>query len=180
MTKTIFCLIIMAFPLTQAYAAVYVCPQTYKTIMTGDSSQQVEAACGKPESVNDKTSIQTRPVTFKQWVYTTGNMSTANQFAPKMLITFDNGNVSEISTSNQGAATNFPCYSKGLIKVGATSSQVQIQCGVPAYVNTIQKGFSQPVKETVLTYNFGSYRPKMIFTFENNKLIKIETGQLAK
>lgn len=180
MKKTTLCLSIIAFSLTQAYASTYVCPKTYKTIMTGYSLQQVEAACGKPESANSKTSVQTKPITLKQWVYTTGNAHSTNQFTPQMLVTFDQNKVSEISVSNQSVAASFPCYSNARIKVGTSAAQVQIQCGAPAYVNTIQKGVSQPVKETVLTYNFGSYRPKMIFSFEDNKLIKIETGQLAK
>ncbi len=165
---------------SQVYGANFVCPSTFKTISTGFAPEEVLAACGKPESTQTQTTTETKPVELIQWIYTAGQANNVNQYVPKMQITFVDEKVNQISVSDQNLIGNFPCYSSGRIQIGTSASQVQIQCGAPSYVNRIQQGVKRPVKLLVMTYNFGSYRPKMIFTFENNKLIKIETGQLAR
>lgn len=165
-----------------AFAANFVCPNTYQTVMTGYSSAQVAQACGQPAAVASQQQIQTKPIQLQQWVYnpTTSNTNTG-QFMPQLIITFNNENlVTQISVSNQTYANNFPCYSMGRIQVGTSAQQVSLQCGQPRYVNNIQQGVSVPVTVTTWTYNFGSYKPQMIFTFENDQLSDIKMGQLAK
>lgn len=180
MVKLTLFILALALISGQTYAGSFVCPNTYQTIMTGYSLQQVEAACGKPTTIHSKNQIQTKPANYTQWVYTSSSPLSINQYAPQMLITFAEDKVTEISVSNQQHIASFPCYNFGKIQVGSSTSQVQTQCGPPTYVNQIQKAFKTPITVTVLTYNFGSYRPIMIFTFENDKLTNIETGQLAK
>lgn len=165
-----------------SFAASFVCPSTYQTVMTGYTSAQVAQACGQPANVTSQQQIQTKPIQLQQWVYNPSNSSTnTGQYMPQLTITFNSNNVvSQISVSNQTYANNFPCYSMGRIQVGTTTQQVLLQCGQPRYVNNIQQGVSVPVTVTTWTYNFGSYKPEMIFTFENDQLTNIAMGQLAK
>lgn len=167
---------------SSVFAASFVCPNTYQTIMTGYSSAQVAQACGQPASTTSQQQVQTKAMQSQQWVYNPSSSNTnTNQFMPQLIITFNNENsVTQISVSNQTYANNFPCYSMGRIQVGTSSSQVLLQCGPPRYVNNIQQGVNVPVTVAIWTYNFGAYKPQMIFTFENDQLSDIKMGQLAK
>lgn len=182
--KKIMASILMALPFYGlSFAMTFVCPNTYQTVMSGYSSAQVSQACGQPARVSSEQQIQTRPVNLQEWVYTAANSNNnvVGQNAPQLTVTFNSQNVvTQISVTNQSSINSFPCYSMGRIQVGATSQQVQLQCGAPRYVNNIQQGVSVPVTTTTWVYNFGAYKPEMIFTFENDQLMNIQMGQLAK
>ncbi len=181
--KKIFLSLLVAYPLfTFAATSSFVCPSTFQTVMLKFSTAQVTQACGQPTSVTSQQQIQTKPVQLQQWVYTPSNTNiNPGQFSPQLLVTFnDNNQVTQISVTNQTNTESFPCYSMGRIQVGSSSQQVHLQCGAPTYVNNIQQGVSVPVTVTTWVYNFGSYKPEMIFTFENDQLTDIQMGQLAK
>ena len=164
----------------------YVCPNSYQTIMLGYSTSQVSDACGQPESATSQQTMSSKQVGYLQWIYTANGPVTptsgsiAGQSGPQLLITFSDDKVTQISVSNQVNTQNFPCYSMGRIQIGISSAQVMLQCGQPRFVNNIQQAVSVPVTMTTWTYNFGSYKPTMIFTFEDDKLTDISMGQLAK
>ncbi|CAN5309951.1 DUF2845 domain-containing protein [soil metagenome] len=168
-----------------AYAASYVCPNSYQTVTTGDTMEKVKAACGEPTQANTRKEQGMVPNVLVQWVYTSempqaGNNRGINPYAPQMLVTFKDDVVLEISTNSQTLNTMFACYNNKRISVGSSKSDVRFACGAPSLVNTLQKAEQVNKQITTWNYNFGSYRPSINFTFEDNKLTQIEMGQIQK
>lgn len=183
-TIKLFLYLLIAVCVNCAYAVPvhYVCPKTYQTVLGGDSMTKVAKACGKPTSVTTQKKIEIQPVELKQWVYTGTKVAsrTTNQFTPQLLITFKDNKVIRISTNNESASKLFTCYSMQRINIGDSTNEVMLQCGKPRSVNTIQQGMKKPVTITTWTYNFGAFKPTMIFTFKNDSLTNIRMGPLGK
>jgi outer membrane protein assembly factor BamE (lipoprotein component of BamABCDE complex) len=168
------------------YAATFVCPNTYQTVATGYTTEQVRSACGNPTNTTTQSGIVNVPVTYEQWVYTlaspTGqsNAPSDKQQEAQLTITFNNNGVVEsINTKNASTIIGMPCHDFNQLQVGASKNDVQMQCGSPTSINTIQRVINQQQNITIWTYNYGQYRPQMIFTFQDDKLTEIRTGQLG-
>lgn len=176
----IFIFIVMNLTMALAYSATFVCPNTYKTIVTGYTIAQVKEACGKPAQQKTEQRMLEQPANYSRWIYTAPTRLLGQKPA-QMAVIFSKEKVVEIKISHtQHAGVYFSCYTSGRIQVGSTANQVNTQCGSPTYTSQVQESKQHPVTVTQLTYNFGSYRPLILLTFENNKLTDIKMGQLAK
>jgi hypothetical protein len=165
------------------YADTFVCPGSYQTIMTGFTMDQVTAACGKPTQVNEQTETQTTTGKLEQWVFSlpsiTLNKVTVN--TPQLLVTFDNGQVTEITTNRMTGANFFSCYYQNRIKIGSSKADVVSQCGYPLFVNSIQRaGQPQSIPIITWTYNNGPYQPQTTVTFRDGKVTTIRTSIMGK
>jgi hypothetical protein len=165
-----------------AFAARFVCPNTYQTVMTGFTSAQVASACGVPTTITTNNVASNAPVVQEQWVYSLRNPLSqgVNQYFPELILTFQDDKVVQISSNNQSALSLFLCYRTNRIRIGSTSAEVRQNCGLPSSTNSIQTANSQEVALTEWVYNFGPYRPQMIFTFQNGVLQNIRMGQIVK
>lgn len=168
-----------------AYAATfpsYYCANTFRTVKLGDSMDTVRMACGQPTSVTTQQIPVSTPVTVTEWVYTLGLFSIKGTsfFLPTITITFDNNkNVTQIARSNSLVATGY-CAINGVINVGDSMNKVLFTCGQPNYTNTRQQAVNTSKTITEWTYNFGPYKPQIIFDFENGQTTQIASGQLGK
>lgn len=174
--------VIFLFCSTVAFAANFVCPNTFKTVMTGYTMDQVTAACGQPTSSSNSQGQMTLPVKQMQWIYTLPSSTTFNGYlhAPQMVIVFENDQVVEVSSSTSEAASLFACYRTDRIAVGNSTTQVLQQCGSPNFINYVQQARPQTVSSTQWVYNFGPYRPQMVFIFQNGILQQIQLGQIPQ
>jgi hypothetical protein len=182
--KNIFYLFLILF-FNAAYAATfpsYYCANTFQTVKLGDSPDTVRTACGQPSTnITHQVPVVT-PTTITQWTYTLGLLSFKGTafFLPTILITFDNNQqVTQISRNNSFVITSY-CALNGTINVGDPASKVLATCGQPSFVNTQQQAVTTSKNVSEWTYNFGPYKPQIIFDFENNQLAQITSGQLGK
>lgn len=176
----IFVLLNMFFSL--AYAEHFVCPNTFKTVMTGYTQGQVAALCGNPTSVAKSQTEITQPSFEEQWIYSVNSANPITGFthAPQLIVSFVNGRVVSIAVNNAGASTVFTCYAAGTLRPGLSANQVQSFCGAPTFVDNYQRATTKTVALESWVYNFGAYKPTMIFIFENGTLTQIKMGPLGK
>src|SRR5262249_28864349 len=151
------------------------CPTTFQTVSVGATMDEVQAACGQPASTSTSTAQVNEPVNLIQWIYLPTNAIAQpnSQFMPQLVITFKDNQVVNVTPHNQTSTTNFPCLQNNRITVGSSMNFVTEQCGAPKYINKIQQSNMRNATVTQWVYNFGSYRPQMIFIFTDGKLTQI-------
>jgi Protein of unknown function (DUF2845) len=88
-----------------------------------------------------------------------------------------------------GSALALDCHGR-LVVIGASPWEVQERCGEPTAIEDVMKYIPQhaydpsqgtvyilvPVQQSIWTYNFGSTRFIYYLTFQEGKLIDIQTG----
>lgn len=163
-----------------ADAASFVCPNTFQTVLTGYSMEQVTAACGLPTSTSTTHGRATMPVYQTKWIYSPTNLI---QFTPNELlveevaITFENDKVVAISSTEARSLSKLACLKR--ITLGSSNSDVIQQCGSPNYINHTVAGKNQSTTLSHWFYNYGAYKPQMIFTFQDGILKGIKMGQMG-
>jgi hypothetical protein len=173
--------ILFLFLANLTYAASFVCPNTFQTILTGDSMEQVTAACGPPTSTSTTDGRATTPVYQTKWVYSPTNLIqfTSNELlSEEIAIIFENDKVVAISSTESHALSKLQCLRH--ITLGSSNSDVIQQCGAPNYINHTVTGKTQSTTLNHWFYNYGRYKPQMIFTFQDGVLKDIKMGQLGR
>lgn len=165
--------------LLSAHAATvysYTCAQTYRTVQVGNTMDAVRAACGEPTSNTTQDTPVNTPIEVTQWVYTASVKIKDNTVSiPVLAITFQNQRVSQIEKTSIAAPVSTYCASPGAINVGDSQTNVLAVCGQPNIVNSKQKANTATKQVTRWIYNFGPYKPQVIFDFEGGVLKQISS-----
>lgn len=160
----------------------YYCPTTYQSVRIGDDSTTLRAACGNPNTVTTRQEQIQTPTQTLVWIYTLGLFSVkgASFFLPTLTITFDNNQkVIQVDRSGTVIVTGF-CAINGVVNLGDSATQVLATCGQPSYASTRQQVTNSSKDITEWTYNYGPYKPQIIFDLEDDKITQITSGQLGK
>ena len=162
-------------------------------ISTGDSSMDVLAKCGDPDSkeshqeeLSERLGDNTRQKTFitvEDWTYNFG----PTQFMRTVVL--KNGVVTDVRTGNYGyvnpAEPATRECSEQYVSIGDSKTDVLAKCGEPTLKNTHVDEFKERLDDTTRTvsvtveewsYNLGPTRFVRILTFRNSRLTNIRTG----
>jgi hypothetical protein len=166
----------------------FVCPNTYRGVRVGDSMDAVTSACGKPTTVATEQKQTNTPVTTTVWVYTQGgalgslNVKGVSLSLPTLTIAFDS-NQKVSSISSQGSSSNNSslgyCGMGKTVNIGDSQETVKAECGEPTMVNSQESSSTTTQNVVVWTYNYGPYKPQIIFKFENGLLSGLSSGALG-
>lgn len=161
MMKHIFCVTTFAILCQPAYALF--CPSGFNQIEMGDTIEQVQRQCGKPDVKTEEKSDTKSP---QQWQYYVKpdptNASTLN-----VTVAFTGGKVINITVNGTSLVTTPICGRS--ISTGDTMDQVKAACGDASFIT---KGATSGAAETTITQFKYNTAPPVVFTFENGKLIK--------
>lgn len=164
-------------------------------VSSGDTTLEVKAACGAPAHVESTVETRTirryRPrfgyverrvtVPVERWSYVLG----PNKFIRTLV--FENGKLVAVTTEGKppdGEPSIERCR-KSIHSKGDTTAEVMLRCGPPADVHRWFEeravGNLRYEERTLVPferwiYNFGPNRLLRILTFENGRLVRIETG----
>lgn len=172
------------FCLTPAYAASfnsYYCSQNFKGVAVGATMDSVRAACGNPSSTITKEVPVVTTTNNVEWIYTLGVMEIKGVLlnVPTLTISFVDHKVTEIKQNNSLIAAASYCASNGTVNIGDQDISVLAACGQPNFISTEQRGHTTQKEVIEWTYNFGPYKPQIIFDFENGLLTQLSSGQLG-
>lgn len=168
-----------------AYAATfpsYYCDSTFQTVKVGDTAMAVQAACGQPTTSTTNQVPVVTPTTTTQWIYSLGLFSIkgVSYSLPTLTIQFDsNQRVIQIERSNSLVSSGY-CAASGVINIGDPMNTVLLTCGQPNFTSVHQQPITTTKDVTEWTYNFGPYKPQIIFDFEGGLVTQISSGQLGK
>lgn len=159
----------------------YYCEKNFRNVQIGDTTENVRAACGDPTTTTTHDVQVSTPIDAVRWTYTLGLFSVKDAVftLPSITITLREKKVIEINRSNL-PISNAACTLNGSVNIGDTAEQVLLTCGQPNYTSNIQQMVNSTKPVTEWIYNFGPYKPQIIFNFENDKLTQINSGQLGK
>ncbi len=170
--------------LTNVHAATfpsYYCPTTFRTVKIGDGIDAVRAACGNPTTTLTRQEQVATPINTTKWIYTL-NLKDKNGspvYIPAFTITFRDQKVAQIERNNLPTTGGSFCITNGTVNLGDTQDSVLRVCGQPNVINSRQDS-ATATKETVeWIYNFGPYKPQIIFDFNNGVLTQIGSGALG-
>jgi len=186
------CFLIAAFLLVSqaSVANTLFCTHGNTTIQTGDTMDQVKAACGEPLKEQSSEKTDAKRIVMEQWFYTSSPYRpnyrpTPQLIVPKLtsslhqkrgvLLSFLHGNLVEISRSGQ-KVSRATCGPYGQpISVGMTMDQVTQVCGQADYYSEAQS-FTKPPKHLIVrwTYDNGPYQAQNILIFQNGILQSIK------
>lgn len=169
--------------LNSAHAAgynSYYCEKNFRNVQIGDTTENVRAACGEPTTINTHDVRVSTSIDSVRWTYTLGLFSVRGAVftLPSVAITFREKKVAEINRSEL-SISNAACALNGSVNIGDTAEQVLLTCGQPNYTSNFQQMINSTKSVTEWIYNFGPYKPQIIFNFENDKLTQINSGQLG-
>lgn len=180
--------LILFFYSVTSFADSYLCIPSYQYIDTGNTTDQVTKACGKPSSVTTKQVPNIVNVPTEQWLYH-GNSNPYEQpisgsyslpynlqhdltRPPKLTITFKDNKVISVSLDGREVGATSLCSSP--IVKGESSEDVQGSCGNPEYTNAgSQSNFEGMMQQSIWTYQQPAGQPPLILEFENGKLTRI-------
>jgi hypothetical protein len=144
---------------TNAFAMF--CPTNFNNINIGDSMDQVQQACGKPDSENKKEILpQGLPQEWGFYKSPPGAPATL-----KVTVALDKDKVVNISVNGASMISTSICGST--ISVGDSASSIKSACGKPSYINEgeeMQHATENKTKVTELKYG------STTLVFENGKL----------
>lgn len=173
--RTLLCFVVL-LPLDLQAISVssYTCPSTYRTVQVGNSMDNVRSACGEPTSSTVEAVPVNTPIETTQWIYT-ANVKIKDNFisTPILVITLQNGQVTQIEKTSLAAPLSTSCAN--VINFGDSQATVLSACGQPNIVNSKQKANTNTKQITHWIYNFGPYKPQVIFDFDNGVLTQISS-----
>ena len=137
------------------------CPTNFNNINMGDSMDQVQQTCGKPDSENTKEVVpEGLPQEWGFYKSPQGALATL-----KVTIALDKDKVVNISVNGASMVSTDICGST--ISVGDSASSIKSACGKPSYTNQsqeLQHATENKTKVTELKYG------STTLVFENGKL----------
>lgn len=164
-----FCLCLFA---NQGFSQIVFCPKTMRYLKTGQTVQEVLAACGQPTSQREVGVPDPVESPTVSWFYSISRGMAGNQV--QLIIHMQNGEVSGMSLSGQ-AVTSISVCQRGSVKVGDKDYLVRSYCGEPSLINIGSQQIGVRRKKVLLwIYKFGSFGPTYLLRFERNTLVKIE------
>lgn len=167
----------------QTTTSSYSCPNTYITVQLGDSVDKVRAACGDPTTASKRVEPVSSTINTLQWIYTSGqSLNGRVSQLPVLVISFRNQQVTKIENLATAGLSVPACSYNGSINLGDSQDSVLLACGRPSLVSTKQETDPNPQTKEVTewVYNYGPYKPQIIFDFEGGALKQIITGALGK
>lgn len=142
------------------------CPVGFNQIYIGDTIEQVQKQCGKPDSQNTK---KEEPMVPQEWSFFVSQppvVSSQPQAAQKMIVTLINGKVVNMTVSGFSVSNSNLCGA--LVSVGDTAENVKTACGNPGFINKSSENSGQkPTEITEFKYNS---TPAATLIFENGRL----------
>lgn len=161
---------------TSAPTSSFMCPNTYRYIQPGLTTDEVQAACGEAsgKQLVDQQSPVIQPT--MSWFYSLNSSSGGNRV--QVIFTMRDRKVVGINLGGQEVTSADICNQGGVaIKVGDNDARVRNFCGNPGLQNIggqVTGTNRQRLQEW--TYNFGPGRPLLVLRFDvNNRLVTIET-----
>lgn len=168
--------------LVEAYSTFY-CEKEYRNVSVGDSMDTVRAACGDPTHTTTKEQQVLVPVDVDQWVYNLGLLpgnGSAVITLPSLTLTFRDNAVIQIDRVGFPNSNVGQCNVIGVVHIGDSKQKTLSVCGQPDQVNHSQLSTKNTKVIVVWTYDYGSYRPQIIFDFdETGRLTEISSGPLG-
>lgn len=161
----------------------YYCDTTFKTVKLGDSLEAVKAACGNPASATTRQEQVVTPITTTQWIYTLNlqNKKGATvDYLPALSIVFRDRKVVQVERSNLPSSGGSYCVMNNMVNIGDAQDSVLNICGQPNVVNSRQDSSTSSKEVVEWVYNFGPYKPQIIFNFEGGVLTQISSGALGR
>lgn len=152
------------------------CSKSFRVISTGDSLEQVLAACGPPLKTETEQQHTTSTVPAVDWIYLLPFIGprTGNTADYRIIIRMIENHVASIETIAVGPDYPLPpCIRESQVHEGSSESAVQFYCGTPNLIRyvTVPAPTSEPV--TVLYYLFNKFQAATPLYFHQNKLSKI-------
>lgn len=157
-----------------ALSYAFFCPTNFSQINYGNTIDQVTAACGKPDKVDE---VIVAPEGPQEWSYYIPQSVTTNSGQPmpgtlKTQMTFDSaGKAINISVNGIGVGSTTVCGK--LIQIGDTSDTIKSTCGDPSFINKQNAGSSAlgstPASKKVTTMIYKT-NPPVKLIFENGVL----------
>lgn len=141
------------------------CPNGFNSINIGDTSDQVQAQCGKPDSIKSHESKKNLP---QEWNYYV-NMVKGQQGSIKMVIAFKDNKVINMSVNGVGLTNTSICGGVP-ITLNQTQEQIKKACGDPVYVNESKGGESSAAKPDIVSEYLYNSNPPITLIFMNGKL----------
>lgn len=159
----------------------YYCEKTFSVVKVGDSMEAIKAACGEPTNISTQEQTVPNTTSAVKWVYNLGMFTIKGVVfnLPMINLTFREQKVVDVNRNGLPVTAGY-CAINGLVTLGDTMDKVLLNCGQPNFTTTAELQNSTSKTITQWTYNFGPYRPQIIFNFDNEKVIQISNGQLGK
>jgi hypothetical protein len=155
---------------TQAFALF--CPKSFNQMNIGDSIEQIQAQCGKPDGIKITKAEEKGPQQWDYYVtpqtpgYAMPSTPTGQQASVKMTIAFNEGKVVNITANGMSLAATTLCG--GNISVGDSTASVKSSCGNPVIVNKSNSG-TESKPDEITEYKYDS-TPPVILIFVNGTL----------
>lgn len=149
------------------------CPKNFNQINLGDTIEQVEQQCGKPDFIRKSQSEDNGPQEWNFYAhpqmkrYTETRTNSGAEASVKVAVALNNGKVVNISANGMSLAATTICGGRS-IAVGDTADSVKNACGDPVFINKSNLP-NKPKPDEIITYKYSS-TPPVILTFVNGKL----------
>ena len=151
------------------------CPSNFNQINIGDTIQQVEQQCGKPDGIKKyQAEDNNGPQEWNYFVqpamnnYAGMRMKSTDNASVKMAIALNGGKVVNVTTNGMSLASTTICGGRR-ISVGDTADSVKKACGAPQFVNKSSANANAPKPAEMIQYKYNS-TPPVVLVFENGKL----------
>lgn len=163
---------LLAFLSLSTTASAMFCPKNFNQINIGDTIEQVQQQCGKPDFEKKSEGDDNSPQEWNFYVhpemkkYTETRTNSGAEASVKMAIALNQGKVVNITVNGMSLATTTICGPS--VSVGDTGKSVKSACGDPVFINkSSQTNGEKPAELVEYKYNT---MPATILLFENGKL----------
>lgn len=166
-------------------ASAMFCPKNFNQINMGDSIEQVQQQCGKPDAQKTVKGEDNGPQEWTFYVhpqmkrYTQTRTNSGQEASVKMTVAFNNGKVVNITVNSMSLATTTVCGSPAgqitqslqAVSIGDSAKAVKAACGDPIAVSkgTQSDDQQKPVEMVEYTYNSS---PPVVLVFEGGRLVE--------
>lgn len=153
-------------------ASALFCPNNFNQMTIGDTIEQVQKACGKPDAEKKSHAEENGPQEWSYYVhpqtsnYTGMSTNSTQQAALKMSVAFNEGKVVNITVNGMSLAATTICGSG--IAVGDLAKNVKSACGNPLVINKSSQSNDEKPAE-IIQYKYNSTPPTTLI-FENGIL----------
>jgi hypothetical protein len=153
--------------LTPTLSYAFFCPTNFNQIDFGNTMDQVQQQCGKPDLQETKEVGPPGPQEWTYFINQTQLLGTPQQSQGTLKTTIDfdkDGKAINITANGIGVGATTICGQN--IQLGSTRDAVKAACGEPGFINkqTPADNATPPPKKKVTTFTYNSTPPqKLIF-----------------
>ena len=161
---------LLAFLSLSTSASAMFCPNNFNQINIGDTIEQVQQQCGKPDTEQKVKAEDNGPQEWNFYVhpqmkkYTEMRTNSGAEASVKMAIALNGGKVVNITINGMSLAATTICGPS--VTVGDTAKSVKNACGDPVFVN---KSSTTEKPPEVIEYKYSGNTPATL-VFEGGKL----------